>query len=215
MAHLVANYSPQGSELHRRVCRGVEKGRLQNRCRKHDLVERGVKIRVDRLRGHIPAEQVCGRVHAGHLQSEGEGACSHHVLHVQASLDGQSRVVHPPVREADLDLELAHLRHGLNTRGLSHPLHLQQPLLQGLPNALHHRQRALLCVRGEVLGDVELAQLIAQSRFQSTQGPLPSRLLLLRAHELLLEECEVRIHEGLGQVLREAVYAVEQHVVGQ
>ena len=54
----MADDSADRAVVHRVVCVRVEERRLQNACRKHDLVHVGVVIRIHRGRCHAPVSPV-------------------------------------------------------------------------------------------------------------------------------------------------------------
>lgn len=101
-------------ELHRHVGLNVKEGRLQDGAGEDDLVEHGVVVGVDRVRGHVPTTLVGGRLHARNVELQQVAARRQHVGQVAAA-ERQARVVRPGVvvGVADLGLEAVELEGGV------------------------------------------------------------------------------------------------------
>ncbi len=68
VSHLVSNHGADCTIVHRSIGVRIEKGRLQNRSRKGDLVHQRVVVRIDRLGSHTPfqtARPVCSTAPPG------------------------------------------------------------------------------------------------------------------------------------------------------
>mmetsp|Transcript_20626 Transcript_20626/g.35770 ORF Transcript_20626/g.35770 Transcript_20626/m.35770 type:complete len:291 (+) Transcript_20626:412-1284(+) len=172
-------------------------------------------VSVHSLRGHEPACLVRGSVHARQLQSMRVLASRHNIFEVLPTHDLHAAVVQPLIGETDLHFELLHFPHRLHARLFAHPFHFQQALAQGVSDRLNNLQSALLGITGEVLGHIQLAQLLAQSALQALQGALPPGLLLHGTLELLLEEPKLCVHKGSGEMTSVAVHRVKAQIVHQ
>ena len=207
---LVADDGADGAEVNRGIGAGVEKRRLQNRRREHDLVEHGVVVGVDLLRRHEPALAIHGRVDARQHARVLEPLRREAVGVVRRVRDNfQLIVVGPDIRVADLDAEARHLLQRLCLCRVAHPRQLAQPILHGVAHALDEPHGGVFRVFRKVSLDVLLSDEFTDGAVGLRHHPLPPGLEFLLAVEFLAEEGEVLVDKVVGEGGRRGARAVK------
>ena len=200
MADLVTDDRADRTEIGGIVTVLVEERMLQDGGGKHDLVEAGVVIRVDGLRGHEPLVAVERFTDLSELAAELEFRSRPNVADQVASVDRQARIVAPLRRKPDLGRELVELLEGALTGGIPHPREVRDALPVGLDEVAD--QDVHLCFRGrrEVPGDVGAADGLAEGALDERDTALPAGTHLGGTGEGASVEVEVRFDECARQI---------------
>ena len=214
VGHLVTDHHADGAVVHGVVRIRVEERRLEDTGREADLVGRRVIVGVDRLRGHAPLGRVRRLAELGQVVRHVPGAGGAQVLVVaQGRIDGEGAVVLPLVRVADLHGEGGELLAGLGLGGVGHPVQGVDVLAEGDLQILHQVEHLLLGALREELGNVHLADGLAEDAVGHAHGALPARFLLGDAAHLGAEEVEAGGVEVVGQGARGAAEQLTGEVV--
>ena len=177
VADLVADDRADPAVIDRRVGVRIEERRLEDRGGKDDLVPRRVGIGVDRHRRHAPLGPVDRLAEFVEVALEFEPRRALGVAERVAADDLEVRIVAPLRRVADLRREHRELGARLNLGALVHP--------RQLPEARVHRRDDVadefvglgLGFGGEILGDVELADRLAERVGGRIDPALPPLLI--------------------------------------
>ena len=192
VAHLVADHAADRAVVHRRVRIHVEKGWLQDACRKHDFVERCVVIGVDRLRGHEPFVAIgLGAEPAVLVLNE----IASHRLHIGDQIardDLHAAVIAPLPGVANFGQERAQFFVGLGFGRFAHPVQFFDVLTQRGAQVFDQRVHCRFGFRLEMAGHVHPADRIAQSAGAAhcSDAALPQFALRFLALQNGAGECE-------------------------
>ena len=208
VADLVADDGADRAVVDRVVGVGMEERRLEDGGREHDLVHRGVVVRVDRLRGHVPLVAVDGGADLGQLAVHGDGERAAGVAEQVGGVGLQRGVVLELLGVADLRGERGELLQRPLLGGVAHPRQRADALAVGRDEVVDELAHALLGGGRELGADVDLADRLAHRALDEPDAALPARTQLVGAAERASVELEVGVDERGRQVRRAAVHDV-------
>ncbi len=191
---------------------GIEKGRLQNPCRKHNFVHQGVVIRVYGGRRHSPFVAVHRLANfvqiAGMFKTDGAA----YVREVSGSFDGKCGIITPLVRISNLDLERLQFLQSCFFGFRAHPGERGNVAFQSADQVRDHFLSVSLGFRRKILFNVNLSERFANTPVNALYAAFPSRLNLLRTSHLRPIKVEILLHEGDGKLIRTGVNHVPAQV---
>ena len=208
VADLVADDGADRAVVDRVVGVGMEERRLEDGRREHDLVHRGVVVRVDRLRGHVPLVAVDGGADLGQLAVHGDGERAARVAEQVGRVGLEGGVVLELLGVADLRGERGELLQRPLLGGVAHPRERADALAVGRDEVVDQLAHALLGGGRELGADVDLADRLAHRALDEPDAALPARAQLVGAAERASVELEVGVDERGRQVRRAAVHDV-------
>ena len=173
----MADHRPDPPVVHCIVGGHREEWRLQDRCRKNDLVQFRVVVGVDHLRRHEPLVAIHRSAEFGHLIVMFEYARPADIAHQVPRDNFQPRVVPPFVRVTDLGPKRRQLGVCLGLRRLRHPLQLIDGIAkrrQQIGDEVHHPGFVL---RWEMSLHIYLPQRFGHHGLHQIHPPLPQRTL--------------------------------------
>ena len=205
MANLMTDHGANAAIVRCVVGVDVEEGRLEDSCRKHNLIIGGVVVRIHRLRRHAPSRPVNRLAKSRRHVLVLEQPRTHGVAHEVAAVNRQLRVVTRHVGISDLHREVRQLLLGRRLGGRAHPLQAVDAHRVRIAQVFHQRVHAHLRFRLEEALHVHLACGIAQHTLRAGHGALPPRRLLLLARQRASAKREARLHERGGQLVGSGV----------
>jgi hypothetical protein len=152
------------------------------------------------LRGHQPFVAIDRFAEFGDVASIFEFVGAHHVADQVGRNDPKRRIVAPFFRIADLGRELRELLESFRLGGRAHPVQVADALPIGDQQIADQRIHPGLALRGEILLDIDLAQVLADRLVYQLDATFPAQANLRCAVEHGPEEREVGVDILLGQV---------------
>ena len=203
MADLVADHDADGAIVDGVGSLEIEGRRLEDARRKDDLVEQRVVVRIGGGRSHAPAPSIRGLPDGRAEVVDDELPALQHVLpDWRITADAHPRIVLPLVRISDLRVEGGELLQRPPFRLRPHPA-------QALDDVLHRRELVAHQLLHPALGrgrkvalDVFASQRLPEPEVRGFGAPLPARLQLGHASEVLLIERERLLDESLREPRR-------------
>ena len=170
---------------------GVVEGGLEDASGEVDVVHAGVVVGVDGGRGHAPLAAVDGLADFGKLAVVFKGVGPLEIAGGVVWLDGEGGVVAPLVGVADLIGDGGEFFLGADLGGGAHPGNGVDVGVHGVLDVVDHFEHFGLAVAGEVLGDVDLAEGLAECAVGGDGAAFPAGALGGDAVELAAVEVEV------------------------
>src|SRR5439155_388099 len=166
----------QGAVVRAVVRARIERLRHERAGRKHHLVLRRIVIRVDRGDRDAPFGRIDGRPRPVHRALPLERVRPRDVQDERSPGYPQPGIVPPPVGIPDLLTHARELVERLGARRIRHPREVQQATVKRRANVVDHGARAGARLRWERLGDVRLAECLAEVAIRlAQQAPSAAR----------------------------------------
>ena len=174
----MANHHSDGSVIHSVIHLEVEKGRLKNAGREHNLVEGRTEVRVDRLRSHVPFGAIDRLSDARQFPSGFEGVGAEHISQVVIPTNHQAGVIAKTLGMPHFFGETIKFLKSLTAGAFSHPFQLGESISKDDPEVGDHLRHPSRRRRREILFDVEPTQCLTDRTIDHLGGTLPAGLRL-------------------------------------